>query len=195
MKMRWSSQVQLTFAAAIVLVPLTAKAQGLPDGQGKDLVAGICTGCHQTDMITRSSGYTAEHWKELTGTMIDLSGDPPTQTAIIDYLAQHYPPNTSRAPKQVSGPVQIAIKEWTVPTLGQRSRDPVEAPDGSIWWVGQFGNLVGRLDPVTGEMKEFQLPANAKPHTVTLDAQGTPWYSGNMNGTVGKVDPATGKAT
>jgi Streptogramin lyase len=71
----------------------------------------------------------------------------------------------------------------------------VEAPDGKIWWAGQFGNLIGRLDPVTGEMKEYQLPPNAKPHTITLDAQGTPWYSGNMNGTVGKVDPATGKVT
>jgi virginiamycin B lyase len=195
MQMQWSSQVQFTLAAAIAVFPLTAKGQALPEGPGKELVAGICTGCHQTDMITRSSGYTAEHWKELTGTMIDLSGDPPTQAAIIQYLAQHYPPNASRAPKQVSGPVQIAIKEWTVPTLGQRSRDPVEAPDGSIWWVGQFGNLMGRLDPITGEMKEYPLPPNAKPHTITLDAQGTPWYSGNMNGTVGKVDPATGKAT
>src|SRR6476620_4116776 len=117
------SPANLSVIVAVSLLPLAAHAQGsggLPDGNGKDLVAGICTGCHQTDMITRSSGYTAEHWKELTGTMIDLSGDPPTQTAIIDYLAQHYPPNTSRAPKQVSGPVQIAIKEWTVPTLGQR---------------------------------------------------------------------------
>lgn len=193
--MQWSSQFRLTFAAAIVFVPLSANAQALPEGPGKDLVAGICTGCHQTDMITRSSGYTADHWKELTGTMIDLSGDPATQTAIIHYLAQNFPPNTSRASKQVPGPVQIAIKEWKVPTLGQRSRDPVEAPDGSIWWVGQFGNLIGRLNPTTGDMKEYQLPPNAKPHTVTLDAQGAPWYSGNMNGTVGKVDPATGKAT
>lgn len=197
--MRKSSLCKFTLTAVAGLFPLAVYAQGagggLPDGQGKDLVAGICTGCHQTDQITRSSGYSAEHWKELISYMIDLSGDPPTQTAIVNYLTEKFPPNKARAGKQVAGPVQIEIKEWKVPTLGQRSRDPVEAADGSIWWAGQFGNLIGRLNPATGEMKEFQLPANAKPHTITLDAQGTPWYSGNMNGSVGKVDPATGKAT
>jgi len=194
-----SSSKIFTLAAAITLIPLAAQAQGqagaLPEGQGKDLVAGICTGCHQTDQITRSSGYSGEHWKELIGTMIDLSPDQATQAAITQYLAEKFPPNTLRAPKLMPGPVQVAFKEWQTPTLGQRTRDPVEAPDGSIWWAGQFGNLIGRLDPATGEMKEYQLPPNAKPHTITLDAQGTPWYSGNMNGTVGKVDPATGKVT
>jgi Streptogramin lyase len=82
-----------------------------------------------------------------------------------------------------------------MPTLGQRSRDPIQAADGSIWWAGQFGNLIGRLNPATGEMKEYKLPPNALPHSVWLDDKGIPWYSGNKNGTVGKVDPATGKVT
>jgi hypothetical protein len=51
----------------------------------------------------------------------------------------------------------------------------MEAPDGSIWWAGQFGNVIGRLDPKTGEMKEYQLPGNAYPHTVELDAKGNAW--------------------
>ena len=72
-----------------------------------------------------------------------------------------------------AGRRRIAFKEWQVPTLGQRSRDPVEAADGSIWWAGQWGNLVGRIDPATGEMKEYPLPANAMPHTVILDGPAT----------------------
>jgi virginiamycin B lyase len=194
--MPMSSSLKFVIAASFALVPSTVWAQGgLPEGNGKDLVAGICTGCHQTDMITRSSGYSREHWKELISTMIDLSPDPTTQSAITQYLSEKFPPNTQRSAKAVPGPVQVAFKEWQVPTLGQRARDPVEAPDGTIWWAGQFGNLIGHLDPATGAMKEYQLPPNAKPHTITLDAKGTPWYSGNMNGTIGKVDPATGKAT
>ena len=47
---------------------------------------------------------------------------------LTDYLATHFPPNTSRAPKLVSGPAQITFKEWVMPTLGQRSRDPMQAP-------------------------------------------------------------------
>src|SRR5262249_10540396 len=117
------------------------------------------------------------------------------QSTIATYLAEHFPPNTRRAPKLAPGPVEITFTEWQTPTLGQRTRDPIQAADGSIWWAGQFGNLIGRLDPVTGEMKEYPLPAGSFPHSVTLDAQGDPWYTGNKNGTIGKLDPATGKIT
>ena len=167
----------------------------LPEGTGKELIEGACTGCHQTALIARSSGYTREQWKELTATMIDLAGDPEVQNAITQYLATHFPPNTTRAPKLMPGDVKISFKEWTAPTLGQRARDPVQAADGKIWWVGQFGNVIGRLDPVSGEIEETQLPPKALPHTVTLDAAGNAWYTGNGNGTVGRLDPNTGKIT
>ena len=186
-------------AAVLALAPLAAQAQGqapaLPEGAGKQLTESLCTGCHQTNLITGSSGYTREGWKELAATMIDLSSVPADQATLTEYLATHYPPNTRRAAKLVPGPVQITFKEWVVPTLGQRSRDPVQAADGSIWWVGQWGNVIGRLDPATGAMKEWKLPANAKPHTVTLDAKGNAWYTGNVNATVGYLDPKTEKIT
>jgi virginiamycin B lyase len=190
----------LTAAALCALVPLAAQAQGqqptLPDGAGKQLVEGICTQCHQTNMITQSSGYTRDGWKELIGTMINLASVPDQQATITEYLAEHYAPKYNRRQaKIVPGPIEVTFKEWLTPTLGQRTRDPIQAADGSIWWVGQFGNLIGRLDPRSGEMKEWPLPPMAKPHTVELDNNGVPWYTGNMNGTVGKLDPATGKIT
>jgi virginiamycin B lyase len=179
------------------LVPAAAQSQGsdLPEGAGKELVLAVCTGCHQTSQITRSSGYTQAGWQELTGTMVDLSGSPDERDAITGYLATHFPPNDARAPTLVPGEATIAFREWQVPTLGQRARDPVEAADGSIWWAGQFGNLVGRIDPVTGEMKEYPLPPGTYPHSVTLDAAGNVWYTGNRNGTLGRLDPASGEIT
>jgi virginiamycin B lyase len=189
-------------AAAFALVPLSTAAQGqakappqLPDGKGRQLVEGICSACHALQLITGSSGYTREHWKELTGYMIDLSGSPERQNEILDYLAASFPPNNRRAPKLVPGALQVTFKEWVMPQLGERTRDPIQAADGSIWYAGQFGNLIGRLDPRTGQAKEYPLPANAMPHTVQLDAKGRPWYSGNKNGSIGWIDPATGKAT
>ncbi len=194
-----SSTSSLLVATALTLVPLAALAQSqppsLPAGVGKDTVEAVCTGCHQTNMITQSSGYNRAGWKELTSTMVDLGRSPDAQDAIIQYLAEHFPPNTKRAPKLVPGGIEITFKEWQMPTLGQRARDPIQAEDGSIWWAGQFANLIGRLDPVTGEMREYPLPPNAMPHTVELDPKGIPWYTGNKNGTVGKLDPATGKVT
>jgi len=184
-------------AIAFAFVPVDVRAQGqtagLPGASGKQLVESVCTGCHGDNRITRSSGYTLEGWTELISTMIDLSGRPEEETAITSYLATHFPPNDRRAPELVPGDVQLTFKEWTVPTLGQRSRDPVQARDGSIWWAGQWGNLVGRIDPASGEMTEYPLPAGSMPHSVTLDSAGNVWYTGNKNATLGKLDPGTGK--
>ena len=170
------------------------KAPPLPEGDGKIVVQGTCTTCHELDQITRSSGYTREGWRELIGTMINLSGTPADET-ISKYLAAHFPPNDSLKPKMVSGEASISLREWTVPTLGQRARDPVQAPDGSIWWAGMWANLIGRIDPGSGRVTEYTLPPNAKPHTVTPDAQGNIWYTGNSNGTVGKLDPRSNMIT
>ncbi len=75
-----ASIAPLAGAILCAFVPLSAHAQGrasgLPDGDGKELVEGVCTTCHQTSQITRSSGYTSEGWKALIGTMVDLSGSP-----------------------------------------------------------------------------------------------------------------------
>ncbi len=189
-------------AAAFVLIPLAAEAQDkakgpppLPDGKGKQLVEGMCSGCHALQLIPNSSGYTREHWRELVGAMVDLSGNAQQQTEVIEYLATNFPPNNRRAAKLVPGNFEVTFKEWVMPQLGQRTRDPIQAADGSIWYAGQFGNLIGRLDPRTGQIKEYPLPANSMPHTVELDPKGRPWYSGNKNGSIGWIDPATGKAT
>ena len=175
------STVSLIAAAVFALVPFAAQAQeqgrpaALPPGAGKDTVEAVCTQCHQTNMITGSSGYTRDGWKELIGTMIDLSPNPEWRDTITEYRAANFPPNTRLAPKLIPGPAEISFTEWQMPTLGQRSRDPIQAADGSIWWAGQFGNLIGRLNPVTGEMKEYKLPPNALPHSVWLDDKGIPW--------------------
>src|SRR4030095_2019881 len=190
-------------AAALVLVPSFASAQDkaakapppLPEGKGKQLVEGICASCHGLQLIPASSGYTREHWKELIGYMIDLSGNAAQQNEVLDYLATNFPPNNRRTPKLVPGNFQVTFKEWVMPQLGQRTRDPIQAVDGSIWYAGQFGNLIGRLDPKTGQAKEYQLPANAMPHTVELDPKGRPWYSGNKNGSIGWSEHRTRAAT
>lgn len=163
--------------------------------EGRELVQGVCTGCHSMRTIARSSGYTRAQWPELFSTMIDLSAAPAERDKIAGYLAAEYPPSGRRTPVLVDGPVRLTFTEWMVPALGQRSRDPVEAPDGTIWWAGQWGNLVGRIDPATGGMQEYELPENAMPHSVNVGPDGQIWYTGNKNGTVGKLDPASGQIT
>jgi virginiamycin B lyase len=192
---RWSVS-SLAGALFLMMAPLAAQGQPaqLPEGDGKQLVQGLCTACHDTNQITRSSGYTREGWRELIQTMIDLSGSP-TGEAISTYLATHFPAGTHLQPTLVSGEASITFREWKVPTLGQRARDPVQAPDGSIWWAGQWANLVGRINLDTGHIREYPLPEGAKPHSVTPDQEGNIWYMGNGNGTIGKLDPRTAMIT
>ncbi|MBL84100.1 MAG: cytochrome C [Marinobacter sp.] len=166
----------------------------LPEGAGKALVEKACTACHGVSTIKRSAGYSSpEEWRRVFSTMIDLQDEQATR--IANYLAQHFPEDPSRRPTLVPGNVDIEITEWTTPTLGQRTRDPIEAPDGSIWWTGMWASLVGKLNPNTGEMKEYNLPPSARPHSIVPDEDGNIWYTGNSNATIGKLNPDTGNIT
>ncbi len=182
-----------------IMFSLTAVAQRgpaveLPEGAGKALVEAACTSCHQTANIVRSPGYnTPEEWEHLIASMVALP-DAEMKT-VSAYLAEHFPEKPGQRPTLVDGDTEIEIEEWVVPTLGQRSRDPIEAPDGAIWWTGMWASLTGRLDPATGEMKEYPLPPSARPHSIVPDEEGNIWYTGNSNGTIGMLNPETGKVT
>lgn len=98
------------------------------------------------------------------------------------------------AAAQSTGPT-AEIKEWTVPWENSRPRDPFVAPDGRIVFVGQRGNYIARLDPKTGEFKQYTIDAGTNPHNVIVDPSGTAWYAGNRNATIGKLDLTTGAIT
>lgn len=55
-----------TFLAASMsfAVPAPGAAQEGASISGKDAVKSICTACHKMRNIQRSSGYSAEGWKE-----------------------------------------------------------------------------------------------------------------------------------
>ena len=182
-------RVAIAGFAALLLSQTVASA--LPQGEGESLVREHCSSCHRPEILDRAQGYnTVSEWRELMATMVAL--DEPRADLIARYLAKHFQSKPELYPTLVPGPVNIEIEEWLVPTLGQRSRDPVEGLDGSIWWTGMWASLVGRLDPLTGDVREYPLPPSARPHSIVPDNEGFIWYLGNSNGTVGKLNPLTG---
>ena len=91
-----------------------------------------------------------------------------------------------------AGTIDVTIKEFDLPR-GAYPHDPAMAPDGSVWYTGQVGNVLGRLEPTTGQIKQFPLPtAYSGPHGLAADKQGNIWYTGNSAGLIGKLDPQTG---
>jgi virginiamycin B lyase len=104
------------------------------------------------------------------------------------------------------GAAPVANNEWEVPNFGggtartpgihaDRPRDPYVAPDGSVFFVGQTGNYIARLDPKSGEFKKFEIDPGTNPHTLIIDPTGMVWYAGNRNAMIGRLDPATGAIT
>jgi len=89
-------------------------------------------------------------------------------------------------------PSSLTINEWQVPWERTRPRDPYVDSQGKVWFVGQQGHYVGRLDPLTGEFRKWDLEPGAGPHNLIVDRQGIVWYSGNRTGYIGRLDPASG---
>lgn len=181
------------------VVPVTTQrgrgpAVSLPEGDGKALVEAQCSRCHTLNNLTNSWGYTRDGWERLFGTMVALPAEQ--RTTIADYLAKNFPEKPHPSAVLIPGTVSVSIKEWVVPSLGSRPHDPLAASDGSIWWTGQWANVLGRLDPKTGVMKEFPLKTpGSGPHGLTEDTAGNIWYTGNAKGLIGKLDPKTGAVT
>ncbi|HEX3464930.1 MAG TPA: hypothetical protein VHS78_12855 [Candidatus Elarobacter sp.] len=185
-------------AAALLCCTVPVHGQSaLPEGPGREVVTAHCLACHGASMITRS-GHDREGWRNTVAMMINAGAKvPPNQVdAVVDYLAKNFPAKAGPAAVVVPGAVQVSIREWVVPTAGSRPHDPLAAPDGSIWYTGQMANVLGRVDPKTGTIKEYHpTVAGSGPHGLVMDGSGDIWFTANFKGYIGKLDPSTGKFT
>src|SRR5258708_36233643 len=71
----------------------------------------------------------------------------------------------------------------------------MENQDGTIWYTGNTGVLIGKLDPKTGAVTEYPMPdPNAKaPHTLIFDKAGILWFTVQNANRIGRLDPKTGE--
>jgi virginiamycin B lyase len=176
---------------------LPSHSQTLPDGPGKEVVTVYCNSCH-TIFSRVGSGYTPEGWRTVIRMMSNHGvAVPPDQVvALTDYLIKVFPEKPKPAGTTIPGPAKVSIKTWQVPTPGSRPHDPLATRDGAIWYSGQMANVLGRLDPKTGQFKEFPLKTpHSGPHGLIEDRDGNIWYTGNTGALVGKLDPKTGAVT
>ena len=81
-----------------------------------------------------------------------------------------------------AGALNVTIQEWTVPTKGAHPHDPAVGADGALWFTEQMVNKLGRLDPKTGEFKEYPLATdkNSGPHGLVADKEGNIWFTANF---------------
>lgn len=189
----------LRFIAVITILfsALPAWSQSeLPEGAGKKAIQTYCVQCHALGTVSRG-GYNAEGWRNNLNMMNNVGAGVPQSEVepLVQYLTQHLPERPKPAAVIIPGSAKVSIKEWLVPTPGSRPHDPLATADGAIWYTGQFANVLGRLDPKSGKIKEYRLPDKSGPHGLAEDKQGNVWYTGNFKSTVGKLNPKTGEVT
>jgi virginiamycin B lyase len=58
----------------------------------------------------------------------------------------------------------------------------------------EFGtNRIGRIDPASMAVTEFQLPQGARPRRIAVTSDDMVWYSDYQRGYLGRLDPRTGR--
>ena len=89
----------------------------------------------------------------------------------------------------------VEITEWAVPWEQTRPRDPYVDQQNRVWFVGQRGDYLARLNPETGKFQQYMLDPGTGPHNLIVDSHGRVWYAGNRASHIGTLDPDTGKIT
>ena len=169
----------------------------LPEGKGKEIVQAKCNTCHAFEARV-GSGYTEKGWRTVLR-MMSNHGAPISKEEIavmVPYLTKNFPEKGKPAAVVVSGPVKTTMKIWPAATPGSRPHDPLATRDGALWYTGQMANVLGRVDPKTGKVREFPLKtAHSGPHGLMEDKDGNIWYTGNTGNLIGKLDPKSGAVT
>ena len=76
----------------LIACALTAGAQTLPEGPGKDLVEAVCSACHSTERIAAKQ-MTKADWGAKVLEMLQEEPDvtQPERDQIVEYLARSFP--------------------------------------------------------------------------------------------------------
>ena len=84
--------------AALGSIATVALAQNLPNGNGKQVVETVCTGCHDLSPITEGVGFSRQDWDIVVQSMIAMGAmiQPEQVSLITSYLAENFPPKPKR---------------------------------------------------------------------------------------------------
>jgi competence protein ComEA len=82
----------LLAAIAVTAAAPLARAEGLPDGPGKDLVEAVCSECHTTERIAAQQ-LTKPQWADKVLEMLQEAPDvkQSERDTIVEYLAKSFP--------------------------------------------------------------------------------------------------------
>jgi virginiamycin B lyase len=79
-----------------------------------------------------------------------------------------------------------SVTRYRVPTADGEPFGIASGPDGAVWFTEFFGGKIGRLDPKTGAVAEFEVPYAQSFPTAIVSGVADLWFL-DLNGNVGRV--------
>src|SRR5580704_11880919 len=140
-----------------------------------------CDGCHHNVYQLRDYRFTKEDWTKVISAMerIDVIGETPGRSAprwvhgskddIAAYLEEVQGPTitlpkirfSSRASAKAT---RAVITEYQLPRENAVPHDVYVDAQGNAWYNDFKADCLGKLNPTTGEFKEYKLPSKAGVH-------------------------------
>ena len=199
--------------------------ESIPGTEAQKRMFESCVRCHTIDRVMRSQ-YDADAWlgvlERMDGYVTSaFPGNPQRRPAEqvtpfaerserqqearrrqADYLASINLSSGKREydletfPRPTGRATQVIITEYDLPNPSTAPHDAEVDPDGMVWYVDFGQQYLGKLDPRTGEVTEYQVP-EARPGNPTgilalkLDRDGNPWGGNMFQGSIFKFDRHT----
>jgi len=110
-------------------------SQELPEGEGKDLVAGVCSRCHGLGNVTNSR-FTKEEWRNV---VIDM--DVPLSDAELDTLAEYLGKNFGPESSSKNAENTINVNKASAKELESNLGFSADEAGGIIAYREQHGNF------------------------------------------------------
>jgi streptogramin lyase len=103
-------------------------------------------------------------------------------------------------PRPKGRATKVVITEWDLPRKEALVHDVVITPDGQAWYCDFGAQMVGELNPKTGEVKDYQLPIYRPEQPkgsldLELDPDGNLWVGMSYQAGAAKIDYKTKKIT
>jgi virginiamycin B lyase len=185
-------------------------------GDEKKLLTVNCNWCHSYQQIFRNR-YDEHGWTQIVYRMTHGAGSPlinvnersrfseEDTVRLVKWLATVRGPN-SKDPPFVTLPrpqgrqTRVVITEYELPRLELATHDVSGDSKGNIWYSPHRSSYIGRLDPRTGEVKEFHIPLESPSvlpgtHWIYVDKNDIVWGSENWAHNIYRLDPKTEQFT
>ena len=185
-------------------------------GDEKKLLTVNCNWCHSYQQIFRNR-YDEHGWTQIVHRMTHGAGSPlinvnersrfsEEDTArLVQWLATVRGPNAKdptfvTLPRPQGRQTRLVITEYELPRLELATHDVSGDSRGNIWYSTHRSSYIGRLDPRTGEVKEFHVPLESPSvlpgtHWIYVDKNDIVWGSENWGHNIYRLDPKTGEFT